>query len=96
MPKIAYSPVNAEPIVGLESAPEILADGYRGALVSDSIIKLNFVSLCFDASRNAASLIGAARLVVPVDEFADIMRGLNELLEDLQQRGVIARPGEDR
>lgn len=96
MSKIAYVPANAQPIVGLESAPEILVDGYRGALVSDSIIKLNFVSLCFDASQNTTNLVGAVRLVLPVDEFADIMQGLNTLLADLQQRGLVAKSEGDK
>jgi hypothetical protein len=95
MPRVAYASAEVETVEGLSSAPEILVEGYRGAVVSDSLVKLNFFSLLFDASSKSFKHVGALRLAIPTDEFPDIVRALNELLSDMQGRDIPVKDSRD-
>ena len=86
MKNIVYSPLTPDHIENLAQTEEIFVDGYQGALASGDLVKLNFFSSFFDPKEQQIRRVAALRLVMGKSDFMDVVRALNQLAVDIQQR----------
>lgn len=71
-------------ILGLHSAPEIFAEGYRGAMFRAGVVKINFFANRFDPATERIEKHAVLTLAVPTADFPDIVRGFAALAQELQ------------
>jgi hypothetical protein len=77
-------------LVGLEAAPALLVDGYRGALLSGGVVRLNFFSNRVDPRSGDTVKVAALTLTVPALDFLEVVDGLMAFREQLVAAGVRA------
>jgi len=68
--------------------PEIFAEGFRGALVRAGVVKLVLVSNDIAASPEAPELRQVATLTMPVADFLEVVKALNSLVAEFQEKGA--------
>lgn len=84
------APVAGEgPVEGLASAPEFFVEGYRGVMLREGVVKLNFFSLRFDPAAEAVRPRAALTLSMPERDFHDVVQALSALSEDMKARVAV-------
>ena len=78
----------------LLEAPEILIDGYQGAIVTNGTVKLNCFSVAIDPTVGEPTHICTARLAMSVSTLVQVRDALTNLISDLQRDGVITDASE--
>jgi hypothetical protein len=77
-------------LVGIEMAPSLLVDGYRGALMRGGVVRLNFFANRVDPGSGATVKAAVATLCMPALDFYEVVDGLVALREQLIAAGVRA------
>jgi len=77
-------------ILGLETAPELFVEGYRGALYRAGVVKLNFF-----ATRTQGPDLGIAKqavstLSIPLIDLKEVVPALSRLIEHIEAQEVAA------
>jgi hypothetical protein len=77
-------------LLGLANAPSLLVDGYRGALLSGGVVRLNFFANRVDPTSGATVKAAAVTLSMPALDFLEVVDGLTAFREQLVAAGVRA------
>ncbi|MFN3075500.1 MAG: hypothetical protein ABT940_01190 [Alphaproteobacteria bacterium] len=62
-------------------APDIYVDGYQGALVTGSVVKINFFSDYSHGESIHRKVV--ARVCIPIDSLRGVVSALTDLLKDI-------------
>jgi hypothetical protein len=85
------TPINVEEITRLDTAPEFFVDGYKGVIIANGVVKLNFFTRLFDPSANKTIPVAALRMVTSVEALSGIRDALNTLFADLEKQNIVQR-----
>ena len=78
--------VNDNEILNLAAAPEVLVEGYRGAMVRAGLVKLNFFANRLDPATGRVEKHAAVTLSIPLADFMSIAAGLGVLAQDIEKK----------
>lgn len=76
-------------VIGIQEAPEIFVDGFRGVMTNGQTVKINFFQNRFDAGTEETLKIAAFTMVMAVSDFIAIAQALPKLLEEFQEKGAL-------
>lgn len=79
------------PVVDDCNAPEITAEGFSGAVLSNGVVKLNLISARFNVSTQRHELAVVARLAIPLNAMVVLQEGIGQLLNMWEKDGHIKK-----
>lgn len=77
------------PVVDRGDAPELLADGYQGVILTNGVVKFNLISSRINAETDKAERVVVARLALPLPAFVSIYNAFGQLSQDMHRMGVL-------
>ena len=79
------------PVILPEEVPEFFVDGYRGAVQSSGVVRINFVQYRMSNNQSQMEQQVAVRLIMPVSVLVAVNEALTALIAVYEKDGTIKK-----